>query len=141
MEKMLLLATLLLSMTCSQAQSPDETAIRQVLNQQVQSWNKGDLNSFMLGYWNSDSLLFVGKSGPKYGYETTLENYKKGYPSREAMGMLSFDIIQVKRLSVLYFFVLGKFHLERTIGNADGYFTLLFKKIKGEWKIVVDHSS
>lgn len=123
------------------AQTPDEQYIRQLLRNQTISWNQGDLESFMTGYWNSDSLLFVGKSGPKYGYQTTLENYRKGYPDTIAMGKLHFDILQMKRLSVMYYFVLGKFHLTRTIGDAEGYFTLLFKKIKGKWVIVSDHSS
>ena len=125
----------------SSAQSADDKAISQLLAQQVVDWNKGDINSFMLGYWNSDSLLFIGRSGPKYGYQTALENYKKGYPTREAMGVLSYDILQTKRLSELYYFIAGKFHLERTIGNADGYFTLVLKKINGKWLIISDHSS
>jgi ketosteroid isomerase-like protein len=123
------------------AQSADKKSIRQVLNEQIKSWNNNDLESFMTGYWNDDSVLFIGKSGPKYGYQTTLDNYKKGYPTKEAMGTLTFDILQMKRLSVLYYFVVGKFHLERTIGNAEGYFTLLFRKVKGKWVIVADHSS
>jgi hypothetical protein len=95
----------------------------------------------MKGYWQSDSLLFIGKNGPKYGYRTTLENYKQRYPDTSAMGKLSFDILQVKRLSVLYFFVVGKWHLDRSIGNIEGHFTLLMRKLKGQWVIVADHSS
>jgi hypothetical protein len=95
----------------------------------------------MNAYWESDSLLFIGKSGPKYGYKTTLENYQKNYPDTAAMGKLSFDIMQIKRLSVLYFFVVGKWHLQRSIGNLEGYYTVLLKKVKGKWVIVADHSS
>ncbi len=95
----------------------------------------------MKTYWNNDSLLFIGKSGPKYGYETTLQNYKRSYPDTAAMGKLHFDLKQMKQLSKQYYFVVGKWHLERTIGNAEGYFTLLLKKIKGRWQIVADHSS
>lgn len=123
------------------AQSSDETIIRGMLATQTQEWNKGNIESFMQGYWKSDSLLFVGKSGPNYGFRKTLENYKKGYPDTAAMGKLSFDILQVTRLSPDYFFVLGKWMLQRSIGNLSGHYTLLFRKIKGEWKIVVDHSS
>jgi hypothetical protein len=95
----------------------------------------------MKGYWNNDSMLFLGKSGPKYGYQTTLENYKKNYPDTTAMGKLRFDILQVKRLSALHYFVVGKFYLQRTIGDLEGHFTLLFKKLNGKWVIVADHSS
>ena len=123
------------------SQTADEKMIRQILHNQTVSWNEGNLEDFMRGYWNNDSLLFLGQKGPTYGYQTTLENYKKNYPDAAARGVLSFDILQMKRLSVMYYFVVGKFHLERTIGNAKGYFTLLFQMVNGKWVIVVDHSS
>lgn len=141
MKQLLFCIILLLTGLFSFAQNKDEQAIKDVLAEQTKNWNKGDLESFMKGYWESDSLVFVGKSGPKYGYNTTLENYKKGYPDTAAMGKLTFDILQVKRLSIIYFFVVGKWHLQRTIGNVDGHFTLLFKKVKNKWVIVADHSS
>jgi uncharacterized protein (TIGR02246 family) len=122
-------------------QNKDEQAIKALLDEQTKAWNKGDLEAFMKGYWESDSLLFIGKSGPKYGYKTTLETYRKGYPDTVAMGKLHFDILQTKRLSVIYFFVVGKWHLQRTIGNVEGHFTLLVKKVKSKWVIVADHSS
>ncbi len=124
-----------------QAQDKDELAIRKILASQTEQWNKGNIAAFMNGYWKSDSLLFVGKSGANFGYQKTLDNYYKGYPDTAAMGKLNFDLIQVKRLSPEYFFVLGKWHLKRSIGDVGGAYTLLFRKIKGEWVIVVDHSS
>ena len=131
----------LFTSVCSFAQTADQLYIRQLLADQTKSWNNGDLENFMKGYWESDSLMFIGKSGPKFGYQTTLQNYRKRYPDTTAMGQLHFDILQMKRLSVMYYFVAGRFHLQRTIGDLEGYFTLLFKKIKGKWVIVVDHSS
>ena len=85
--------------------------------------------------------MFIGKSGVTYGWKNTLENYKKNYPDTSAMGKLSFNIITVKKLSGEYYHVVGKWHLKRTIGDLSGHYTLLFKKIKGEWVIVSDHSS
>ena len=95
----------------------------------------------MSGYWQSDSLLFVGSTGANYGFANTLKNYQKGYPDSAAMGKLNFDVLQVKPLSNVFYFVLGKWYLTRSIGNLNGFYTLLFKKINGQWKIVVDHSS
>jgi ketosteroid isomerase-like protein len=123
------------------AQNAEELAVKKVLAEQTAAWNKGDIEGYMTGYWNSDSLLFIGKSGPKYGYTATLENYKKSYPDTAAMGKLSMELLQIKRLSVQYFFVVGKWHLQRSIGNLDGSFTLLLKKVKKNWVIVADHSS
>ena len=119
----------------------DEVIIRTALEEQRLAWNTGDKEKFMETYWQSDSLMFIGKSGVTYGWQNTLDNYKKGYPDTAAMGKLQFDILEVKRLSELYFFVVGKWHLTRSIGDVGGHFTLLFKKIKNKWVIVADHSS
>lgn len=123
------------------SQSKDETAVRKVLGVQNDAWNRGDAEAFMKGYWESDSLMFVGKSGITYGYKNTLANYKKNYPDTAAMGRLTFILIQVKRLSAEYYHVTGKWHLQRSIGDIGGHFTLLFRKIKGQWVIISDHSS
>ncbi|MBK7121903.1 MAG: DUF4440 domain-containing protein [Chitinophagaceae bacterium] len=119
----------------------DEQKIRALLEEQRLAWNTGDLEKFMGTYWQSDSLMFIGKSGVTYGWQNTLNNYKNGYPDTAAMGKLKFDILEVKRLSVMYFFVVGKWHLTRSIGDVGGHFTLLFKKVKNRWVIVADHSS
>jgi ketosteroid isomerase-like protein len=123
------------------AQSKDETLIRQLLHEQTNAWNHGDIDRFMKTYWENDSLMFIGKSGVTYGWTNTLNNYKKNYPDTTAMGKLSFDILVVKRLSFDYFQVIGKWYLQRSIGDLSGHYTLLLKKIKGKWVIIADHSS
>ncbi len=123
------------------AQTAEVKAIQQLLQTQTEAWNKGDIDNFMVGYWNNDSLMFIGKSGLKYGYETTLKNYKKSYPDVTAMGQLNFDLLKINVLSKDYAFVIGKWHLKRSIGDLDGHFTLLLKKIKKQWTVVADHSS
>jgi hypothetical protein len=74
------------------AQKSEKDLINKLLENQRQAWNKGDIKEYMQGYNQSDSLLFVGKSGPQYGWNNTLNNYKKSYPNKSAMGYLSFDI-------------------------------------------------
>ncbi len=140
-KKYLLLVLSFYIINFSSAQTTDETVIRNSMNEQLTAWNAGDINRFMGTYWENDSLMFIGKSGVTYGWQNTKDNYLKGYPDTTAMGKLHFDIIQVKRLSVLYFSVVGKWQLKRTIGDLSGHFTLLFKKIKGKWVIISDHSS
>lgn len=123
------------------APSKNEKKILLLLDSQTNAWNQGDLISFMTGYWKSDSLQFIGKSGVTYGWDNTLKNYQKGYPDINAMGKLDFTILSLKKLSGRYFQVIGKWHLSRKIGDVGGHFTLLFKKVKGQWVIVSDHSS
>lgn len=146
--KSLFFAILLLSNNFLQAQSAisskandDKTVILQLLNRQKEDWNRGDIDDFMKGYWENDSLMFVGKSGVTYGWTNTLKNYKKGYPDTAAMGKLSFEYIQIKKLSKKYYFVVGKWYLKRSIGDVSGHYNLLLEKINGSWVIVVDHSS
>ena len=140
MKPYLLLICLLLSATAG-AQSNDETAIRQLLDKQTAAWNQGDIDRFMDGYWENDSLMFIGKSGVTYGWTNTLNNYKRGYPDTAAMGKLRFELLTVKRLSDEYYFVVGKWFLQRSIGNIGGHYNLLFRKINGKWAIIADHSS
>lgn len=141
MKKIILIGGVIILMGSAFAQSKDELEIRNILNQQNIAWNGGDLVKFMQPYWQSDSLMFIGKSGITYGWQQTLDNYKRSYPDAAAMGKLNFTLLHVKRLSVLYFSVVGKWHLTRTAGDVNGYFTLLFKRIKNNWVIVSDHSS
>jgi len=132
---------MLLVVSVLNAQSKTEKKIINLLHQQDESWNKGDIEGFMTTYWSNDSLMFIGKSGVTYGWKNTMNNYKKGYPNTEAMGKLNFNLIQIKKLSRKYYHVTGKWHLTRTVGDLQGHFTLLLKKIKGKWLIISDHSS
>lgn len=123
------------------AQSKDEQAIRRLLQHQVEGWNRGSLDDYMIGYWPSDSLVFIGKNGPTYGYQKTLERYKKSYQDTIAMGKLVSTVVSLKFLSANYCFVIGKWELTRQVGNLSGVYTLLLRKIKGQWYIINDHSS
>ena len=142
MKKTLLLFSLaILLALAAHAQSAQQT-IRSIMAQQESAWNRGDLPAFMQGYWNSDSLRFIGSRGLTYGWQTTLDNYRKGYPDRATMGTLKFSILSVEKLSRRSAFVIGKWHLARgEKGDLSGHYTLLWRKIKGQWVIVADHSS
>ncbi|HVI48289.1 MAG TPA: DUF4440 domain-containing protein [Chitinophaga sp.] len=123
------------------AQQADKEKIEALMSVQTSAWNKGDINAFMQTYWKSDSLLFVGKNGVTYGWQATLDRYKKVYPDTTAMGKLDFKLLEFKSLAPGVFLVIGKWHLQRSIGDLQGHFSLVLKKISGEWKIVADHSS
>ena len=132
---------LILAIPDLRAQSRAERSVRLILDQQTAAWNRGDLEGFMHGYWESDSLMYIGKSGVTYGYASTLASYRRNYGDTARMGKLRFDLIQVRRLSPRYFHVVGKWSLKRSAGDVGGHYTLLFRKIRGEWVIVSDHSS
>ena len=137
----LLILVYIFSATSLFSQDKDEKEVRALLDFQTQEWNKGNIPAFMESYWKSDSLMFIGKSGVTYGWQKTLENYQKNYPDKAAMGKLKFELLEVKRLSPTYFFVVGKWHLTRSIGDVGGLFSLLFRKVANKWIIIVDHTS
>lgn len=141
MKKLFIALLIIFSSIISLAQGMEELAIRKVLDNQVTAWNTGNLDKFMQTYWQNDSLMFIGKSGVTYGWQPTLDNYKKHYPDTAAMGKLTYTLLELKPLSSVYYYVIGKYDLRRSIGNLTGYFNLLFKKINGQWLIVTDHSS
>ena len=118
----------------------DKKAITAVLKEQQQAWSEGDLEEFMQGYWKSDSLKFYGSSGLTYGWEQTLVNYKKGYPTKEHTGTLHFVINDMTKIEDNAYYVMGEYHLKRKVGDANGVFMIIFKRINGSWKIIADMS-
>ena len=123
------------------SQSKDEKKILAILDQQTKAWNAGDFDRFMIGYLESDSLMYIGKNGVTYGFQFTLANYKKNYAGADRMGQLSFDILHLRKLGKKHYLVVGKWKLKRTAGDVGGHYTLTFEKRKGAWVIIADHSS
>lgn len=111
-----------------------------VMREQSAAWNRGDIEGFMRGYWNSDKLVFVSSRVTR-GWQPTLENYQRGYPTKEAMGRLTFSDLEVTVLSNDAAVVLGSWALERAKDNPKGKFTLIFRKFKEGWRIVHDHTT
>ncbi len=118
-----------------------ETSIRAVMDAQVNAWNKGDIDGFMEGYWKSDDMRFVSGNTVAKGWQAALDRYKKGYDSLDKMGTLSFSELEFTVLDKKAAFVKGRFTLVRKEDKPTGLFTLVFRKIDGEWKVVHDHTS
>jgi len=138
--KQLIIPILLLIMTSCSKNPSSQKEILAVMDMQEKAWSDGDIDAFMQGYWQSDSLMFVGKNGIQYGWQTTLDNYKKSYPDKAAMGKLEFEVIKLE-VNENTAYMLGKWSLIRKEDNPNGYFTLYWKKINDNWKITIDHTS
>ena len=124
----------------AQKQSNEVNQVLTNMKIQEDSWNKGDVRGFMEYYWHSDSLKFIGSKGITYGWQKTLDNYIKGNPTKEAMGILTFTILESTQLSETSIYVIGKWELKKE-KPSGGHFTLLWKKIANQWVIVADHTS
>src|SRR5215813_8685194 len=121
---------------------PDVQSIRKVLTQQVEAWNKQDLDGFMRGYWHSSELTFYSGGTTVSGWEETLGRYKNRYLSvGNEMGKLEFTDLKIELLGSNAAFVRGRFHLKLSGGDQRGLFTLTFKKFADGWKIIHDHTS
>ena len=134
----------LLCINMVSAQTKDEktkTAIRNVMDEQTAAWNRGDIDGFMQGYWNSPDMTFVSGDNVTKGWQPTLERYKKSYNSREKMGILSFTDLEITLTSKDSAVVLGRFTLVREKDKPTGMFTLNFRKLKEGWRIIIDHTS
>lgn len=133
----------LLAISCSRNlnQSKIKGEILAVLSEQEEAWSEGNLEAFMEGYWKSDSLTFIGKYGVSYGWKKTLANYKKRYPTKEEMGILKFNLIELNVLTKQDVQSIGKYTLCREKDTLKGYFSLLWKKINKNWVITSDHTS
>lgn len=123
------------------AQSKDEAAIRKVMDEQAAAWNRGDIDGFMAGYWKSEKLTFVSGTNVTRGWQQTLDRYKKGYDTRAKMGTLTFSELEITVLSKDAAVVLGSWSLAREKDNPHGKFTLIFRKFKEGWRVVMDHTS
>ena len=131
--KKLLLSCLLILGSCFFLRAQDKQAIINVLETQRTAWNKGDIDTYMQGYWKSDSLMFIGHAAPTYGWQPTLVGYKRAYPDKAAMGQLTFDIMKINILDLTTAFVLGTWHLRRGKAGLGGYFTRRFSKVNWNW--------
>ena len=133
---------LIIAFSCTQKQVAEEEVISDIMRKQQDCWNKGDVDCFMNYYWKNDSLRFIGRKGINYGWETTLSNYKKSYPTKKEMGELTFVLEDIQVFTATEAYVLGKWELNREEKeNLGGYFSLLWRKIDGNWVIVSDHTS
>jgi uncharacterized protein (TIGR02246 family) len=140
MKKTVLLAFLLvLAPTLRAGNAAAE--IRAVLEAQTAAWNRGDIDGFMQGYDQSDSLRFASGGTITRGWQAALERYKKHYPDRAAMGTLTFTLIEIKVLSPDAAVVFGQWELARAQDHPHGLFTLTLQRETEGWRIVADHTS
>lgn len=141
----LALCSMILVRTAYAVETPATTAVRNLVADQRDAWNRGDLDAFMRGYWHSDTIRFAGGADFRYGWEATIARYRITYPDAATMGKLDFDLVEVRELAHDMVYLFGKWHLARP-GEADakaphGLFTLIVERKDGTWVITRDHSS
>ena len=136
----LLMGIGLCCISCAVSEEGDKAEIMQILHNQEEAWSNHDLEGFMQGYWKSDSLQFYGARGLTLGWDRTLSGYKERYPTKADTGSLRFTIDAITEIDSNSYYVMGQYHLTRKVGDANGVFLVVLRKINGEWKIVADMS-
>jgi len=123
-----------------QAQS-DFQLIHRLLTDQVDAWNRGDIDGYMKGYWNSDSTEFVSGGKLIRGYREVLARCHKSYGTREKMGKLQFEDLVIRKISSAAAIATGIWRLHRATDQPWGRFTLVIEKKPEGWRITHDHTS
>lgn len=139
---MLVFALLTLTLSACQPAPADKSAIEaelvSILNAQDEAWSTGDIDAFMESYWKSPELRFASGGKINRGWEATRDGYYTRYPNPNVMGKLITDDYEVDVISPNAAIVHGSWKLEREGEPASGLYTLVFKKIDGEWVITSD---
>jgi len=129
------LATVLL------AQTPE---VEKAMRDAEAAWNRGDLETFASYYDDSPQTTFIGREVTRGGAKAILNRYRKGYPTREAMGTLTYSELDTRAIADGVILMTGRFALKRTAaggGDSSGRFTLVWKRTPAGWKIIHDHTS
>ena len=139
--KIVLFSFLIFLVSCKSTNHCNE--IYNLMKQQEDAWNNGNIKNFMNVYWKNDSLVFIGKSGINYGWDKTFSNYKNSYKTKEQMGTLEFKNLICNTINDSTHIVTGKWSLKRndSIGNINGFYSLIWVKKQTGWKITYDHTS
>lgn len=132
---------IILTILISSCQQRAQDDVRMLLEDQVEAWNRGDIEGYMKGYWESDDLMFVSGGSVLTGYHPVLERYKKAYATPERMGKLTFSELAIRELSSDAMIVTGEWRLLRSGDEPWGRFTLLVQRKAEGWRITYDHTS
>ena len=140
---LILFASNILLYSCNEDQPNDCQQIDELMMKQQHSWNNGNIEEFMSFYWNNDSLMFIGKNGIQYGWQTILDNYQKSSRNQQEMGELNFTNLHCIAIGDQYYQITGNWKLIRidSLGNLTGFYSLLWKKMDDRWVIVYDHTN
>ena len=125
----------------SEERQSDRAAIAKILDAQQNSWNQGNVEAFLEGYWHSPDLTFSGSGGIARGWDGVLARYKKNYPDRATMGQLAFSNLEFRFLGKDAALALGHWHLARAQGDVGGVFSLVWQRFPEGWRIIHDHTS
>jgi uncharacterized protein (TIGR02246 family) len=119
----------------------DEAALKRLLQDAADAFNRGDLPGHLESY--DDNVTFMTKNGQRPGVAPIEKAFREAYfKDGKPKQMLRFEQMGARRLSPDVALVTGRYILS---GGADpdqtGWFTTVWTRTARGWKVVHDHSS
>ena len=124
--------------------SDSEKAIQAVLDAQLLAWNRGDIDGFMDGYWNSPEFVYLTNKHVVRGWQAMLDLYRQSFksPGASAMGNLELLETQITLLGKDAALVWGTYRVTNPDGKQrGGLYTLVMRKFPEGWRTVYDRTS
>ncbi|GAB3945543.1 hypothetical protein GCM10028805_14820 [Spirosoma harenae] len=117
-----------------------ETEIRQALDSTSAGWNRGNLQQY-LGAYTPDAQE-MGPNGPRGGVEVIENTMKNGFwKTGRPLQILRYEHVNVRMLGKSNALVTGQYVLSGgDKPNRTGWFTTVWEKTKGGWRMIFDHS-
>ena len=135
------LALLLAAQPLPASPKSDRAAILSVISKMETAWNRGDFAGYMAGFKNPD-VVFISGGKFQAGWQGTLDHYVRDYGgSPERRGKLHFYNMKVDMLALDAAMLVGQYRLERGPRVTEGVNTRLFRKVRGQWLITMNHVS
>lgn len=148
----MLMAALALALVVPQAAAQEDarTAIEAAMLGSAAGWDKGDIDRFLAVYSDDPATSFTTSAGVERGKAGIRARYLLTYAKQfgemrsAAPTRLSFTFEDVRMIGTDHALLIAKWKLVTHGDEAKvqtGMTSLLFRKEKGGWKIVADHSS
>lgn len=139
--KLSMIITLVLQFSFRPSGDPD-TEVKAALDEQVQAWNRGDLEKAMTYYWNDPSMVWISKAGVQKGYQFVLDDFRKEFADRSKMGQYTYEPLYIETLSPDKVYYVFKWKIElngkRLMGGVSSQ---VWKKIRNRWYVTAEHAS
>lgn len=134
----------------------DLAEVRQVIQDQVEAWNRGDLDAFTSIY--AEDAAFISPTGLTRGRNEVLERYRRRYPDRQTMGRLSIEPVEMRTAKGFEVSMTGSARPSRVHGvsivakwrisypedakkkPAEGLTLIVLRRSRDSWEIAQDAS-
>lgn len=115
--------------------------IEKALADSADGWNNRNLSQYMAVYAQDRSTLYVTNGKVVQGFDDIERVYASRFKTGN-MGHLSVEVIDFRMLGSRAAWILGRYHLMlQNGGEHTGLTTLIFQRVSGEWRLVLDHTA